>query len=676
MDASLMNKANILVVDDRPEGILAVQAVLDSESYNIVSAASGNEALKHLLNLEFAVILLDVQMPIMNGFETASLIRTREKTKDVPIIFMSAINQDEQYVYQGYEVGAVDYLLKPFDPYILRSKVSIFVDLYRKSKLIKIQAEKLWETEARAHAQEIDRLEFSSLKRYQNLADSIPQIVFRLESDGSFNFFNKVWFEYTGTTVNHSLGLGWMRVIHSDDLICITDILSKDINESQSGECECRIINHEGEIRWHLIRIHNEFDSQGMTGYLIGSATDIEDQKQIEEMQRFLSKAGEALVSSLDNSIYLKKVAALSVPYLADWVSFDVLNDHNEFENVVLSIKEEDKLNATQAWYRNLKHSPDNKEAQIFAAHELNDSSIMVIPLVFNEKVIGIATFASSSRDKWKVKSNRDLAQELTRRMTLTLENSRLYKLSQRAIEIRNDFLSIASHELNTPITSLKLQLQMVRKSLGSSKENQFPIDKFSKGIETSVKQVDRLINLIQILLDVTKIQSGKFTFNFFKFNVQEIVNEVCERHKEVILNSQCSVTVQNDLDLEVVWDKVRIEQVLTNLLTNAVKYSPGEIEISIKKENEMIALIVKDHGKGIPEAKLNMIFERFERATTNNNVSGLGLGLFIVKQIVDGHHGNIDVSSEEGEGTTFKVLLPVDAISANETTFHENRFH
>ena len=671
-----MNKANILVVDDRPEGILAVQAVLDSQKYNIVTAASGNEALKHLLNHEFAVILLDVQMPIMNGFETASLIRTREKTKDVPIIFMSAINQDEQYVYQGYEVGAVDYLLKPFDPYILRSKVSIFVDLYHKNKLIKIQADKLRETEARAHAQEIDRIEFSSLKRYENLADSIPQIVFRLESDGSYNFFNKVWFEYTGSSVNHCLGLGWMSLIHSDDLICLTEILSKESDESQSGECECRIIDKNGDIRWHLIRIHYEYDSQGTTGYLIGTATDIEDRKQIEEMQRFLSEAGEALVSSLDNTVYLRKVAALSVPYLADWVSFDILDDQKDFENVVLFHRDFDKLNETHNWYKNIKHDPDVKEPQVYSASELDNASVLVIPLVFNERVIGVATFASQTKDQWQKENNKVLARELTRRMTLSLENSRLYKLSLKAIEIRNDFLSIASHELNTPITSLKLQLQMVRKSLATSKDDQFPVDKFSKGIETSVKQVDRLINLIQILLDVTRIQSGKFTFNFFKFNVQEIVNEVCERHKEVITNSKCNLNVQNDLNFDVVWDKVRIEQVLTNLLTNAVKYSPGEIEITIRKEKEMIALIVRDHGKGIPEEKLNMIFERFERATTNSNVSGLGLGLFIVKQIVDGHHGHIYVSSEEGEGTTFKVLLPVDALAATESTFQESRFH
>jgi PAS domain S-box-containing protein len=676
MDAEIMNKANILVVDDRPEGILAVQAVLDSQKYNIVTAASGNEALKHLLNHEFAVILLDVQMPIMNGFETASLIRTREKTKDVPIIFMSAINQDEQYVYQGYEVGAVDYLLKPFDPYILRSKVSIFVDLYHKNKLIKIQADKLRETEARAHAQEIDRIEFSSLKRYENLADSIPQIVFRLESDGSYNFFNKVWFEYTGSSVNHCLGLGWMSLIHSDDLICLTEILSKESDESQSGECECRIIDKNGDIRWHLIRIHYEYDSQGTTGYLIGTATDIEDRKQIEEMQRFLSEAGEALVSSLDNTVYLRKVAALSVPYLADWVSFDILDDQKDFENVVLFHRDFDKLNETHNWYKNIKHDPDVKEPQVYSASELDNASVLVIPLVFNERVIGVATFASQTKDQWQKENNKVLARELTRRMTLSLENSRLYKLSLKAIEIRNDFLSIASHELNTPITSLKLQLQMVRKSLATSKDDQFPVDKFSKGIETSVKQVDRLINLIQILLDVTRIQSGKFTFNFFKFNVQEIVNEVCERHKEVITNSKCNLNVQNDLNFDVVWDKVRIEQVLTNLLTNAVKYSPGEIEITIRKEKEMIALIVRDHGKGIPEEKLNMIFERFERATTNSNVSGLGLGLFIVKQIVDGHHGHIYVSSEEGEGTTFKVLLPVDALAATESTFQESRFH
>lgn len=654
-----MNKVNILVVDDRPEGILAVQAVLSSPSYNIVTAASGNEALRHLLTMDFAVILMDVQMPIMNGFETASVIKTREKSKDIPIIFMSAINQDEQYVYQGYGVGAIDYLLKPFDPYILRSKVAIFVDIYRKNHLIKEQAQKLRENEARAYAQKVDQLEIENLRRYQYLADSIPQIVFRLSTGGQYKYFNKIWFEYTGLDINFSSEDSWKSVIHPSDVGNLNKLLTST-DRKDSSECECRILNRNGHFRWHLIRIQPEDDSW------LGTATDIEDRKKAEETQKFLSDAGELLIETLDYCLILRSIAKLSVPYLADWISFEIVDPEGVMEHVVIYHRDFKKLTEVDKFYRTEFRDGENSllrqvissgKRQIKNSQTPDSHNSLIFPLCLHGRVIGIMTLASSGR-KFD-DSAISLSEELSKRVAFALENARLYKLSQEAIEVRNDFLSIASHELNTPITSLKLQLQMVRKSLSSNLEGKFPVERFSKGVEASCKQVDRLINLIQILLDVTRIQSGKFTFSFEKFNVQDVVKEVLDRHKEIIDASDCKVKVSNDLKVDVFWDKTRIEQVITNLLTNAIKYAPGDIEITVAEKGDLIALQVQDHGRGIPESKLKTIFDRFERATSNESVSGLGLGLFIVKQIIDGHQGKIEVKSTPEEGTNFCVLLP-----------------
>lgn len=654
-----MNKVNILVVDDRPEGILAVQAVLSSPSYNIVTAASGNEALRHLLTLDFAVILMDVQMPIMNGFETASVIKTREKSKDIPIIFMSAINQDEQYVYQGYGVGAIDYLLKPFDPYILRSKVAIFVDIYRKNHLIKEQAQKLRESEARVYAQKMDELEIENLRRYQSLADSIPQIVFRVTSEGHYKYFNKVWFEYTGLDINYSSEDSWKKLIHPSDIANLNNLLSSADN-TDGSECECRILNKHGQFRWHLIRVQPEGETW------LGTATDIEDRKKAEETQRFLSDAGELLIETLDYTLILKSIAKFVVPGLADWTSFEVLDADGNMENVILHHRDAKKLTEIDKFYRSEYRDGENSRLMqacssgkkiILNEQTVDNHNTLIFPLCIHNRVIGVMTLSALGR-KFD-NSVISLADELSRRVAFALENARLYKLSQEAIEVRNDFLSIASHELNTPITSLKLQLQMVKKSLSLAAEGKFPLDRFSKGVEASCKQVDRLINLIQILLDVTRIQSGKFTFSFEKFNVQDVVKEVLDRHKEIIDASDCNVKVSNDVSLEVLWDKTRIEQVITNLLTNAIKYAPGDIEITVADKGENIAILVRDHGRGIPEAKLKTIFDRFERATSNESVSGLGLGLFIVKQIIDGHQGKIDVKSAHDKGTTFSVFIP-----------------
>lgn len=136
----LVQKAKILLVDDRPENLLALEAILSALDQTLVRASSGEEALKALLTDDFAVILLDVQMPGMDGFETAAHIKRRERTRDIPIIFLTAINHGPHHTFRGYAAGAVDYISKPFDPWVLRAKVSVFVDLYQKNTQLKEQA--------------------------------------------------------------------------------------------------------------------------------------------------------------------------------------------------------------------------------------------------------------------------------------------------------------------------------------------------------------------------------------------------------------------------------------------------------------------------------------------------------------------------------------------------------
>ena len=143
MTAAGAARANILLVDDRPENLLALEAILSSLDQTLVRATSGEEALKALLSDDFAVILLDVQMPGMDGFETASHIKRRERTRDIPIIFLTAINREPQHAFRGYSAGAVDYLAKPFDPWVLRAKVAVFVELYLKNRQLSEQAELL-----------------------------------------------------------------------------------------------------------------------------------------------------------------------------------------------------------------------------------------------------------------------------------------------------------------------------------------------------------------------------------------------------------------------------------------------------------------------------------------------------------------------------------------------------
>lgn len=144
-----IQQANILLVDDRRENLLALEAILEPLGENLHRATSGTEALRHVLRHDYAVILMDAHMPGMNGFDTAAMIRTRERTRNIPIIFVTAYSKDRRYVFQGYSVGAVDFITKPFDPDILRSKVKVFVELYKKNEQIKLQEKLLHESELR-----------------------------------------------------------------------------------------------------------------------------------------------------------------------------------------------------------------------------------------------------------------------------------------------------------------------------------------------------------------------------------------------------------------------------------------------------------------------------------------------------------------------------------------------
>src|SRR5438132_1558922 len=182
-------RARVLMVYDHRPKLLALEAILSPLGEGLVGVTSGEDALRQLLDGEFALILMDVQMPGMDGIETAAVIKQRERNRSTPIIFLTAIAKDPSFIFKGYSQGALDYLLKPFDPEILRTKVSVFVDLWRRGELIKRQA-------AMLRAQELRELERRSEVRFHALTDSMPQCVWAARRDGEIYYCNRVWREY------------------------------------------------------------------------------------------------------------------------------------------------------------------------------------------------------------------------------------------------------------------------------------------------------------------------------------------------------------------------------------------------------------------------------------------------------------------------------------------------
>lgn len=287
-------KINILLVDDRPDGLMAMEVVLNSPRYNLVKADSGVEALEQIRKYDFAAILLDVQMPGMDGFQTAEQIRKNDRHRDTPIIFVTAINKDEAYVHRGYLTGAVDYILKPFDPLILRSKVAVFAELYLSQQRLKEQSEQLKVSERRERYLKLTELELQNLKRYRSLVDAIPHIVWKTHGDGSVDYFNAFWTNYTGLSQDDSRGDGWHKAFEEDDLHTFLKAWLTAITRNEPFEIECRIRSRDGDNRWHWLRSVPETDVFGQAMGWVVTAMDIQDRRAMEQTLRKAKDAADA----------------------------------------------------------------------------------------------------------------------------------------------------------------------------------------------------------------------------------------------------------------------------------------------------------------------------------------------------------------------------------------------
>ena len=270
-------QASILLVDDHPANLVALEATLAPLGQRLVSASSGREALKALLVDEFAVILLDVQMPDLDGFETAALIRAHPRTAQIPIIFVTAIHRDQPHVARGYEYRCVDYLAKPFDPGILRSKVSVLVDIFLREKRIEAQATALRQRER-------EELRRSGERRMQRLIDSVPVSIWALRADGTFYDCNRAWTEYAGLTKVTDVRVDPAALVHPEDLPQLRQAWASAFARGEPLDAQCRLRRAtDGTFRWHVGRAVPERDDGGAVIGWIVTAADIESQKRAED---------------------------------------------------------------------------------------------------------------------------------------------------------------------------------------------------------------------------------------------------------------------------------------------------------------------------------------------------------------------------------------------------------
>jgi len=402
----------------------------------------------------------------------------------------------------------------------------------------------------------------------------------------------------------------------------------------------------------------------------------------------FLAEASAVLASSLDYRTTLASVAQLLVPRIADGSAVDMLDARGQLSRVATSHSDPSRARAAQEVadrYPPKLGAPHGAgrvvatgEAQMLTdvteevlratardeehlrlLRSLRLVSLMCIPLSTRGKTLGAITLASSESGRHFGPEDLAFAQELAGRASVAIENSRLYREAREAVRARDEFLSIASHELKTPLTTLQLQIQGLARKLKSSVERP-ALQGLAPRVATSERQIERLTALINNLLDISRITAGRLDLDLEPVDLAAVAKEAAARFGEELARAGCVLELRAEGECVGRWDRLRLEQVVTNLLSNAAKYGAGRpIEIEVNGGEATARFSIRDHGIGIPAEHQARIFERFERAVSDRHYGGLGLGLWIVRQIVEAFGGTIQVESRAGAGSTFTVLLP-----------------
>jgi PAS domain S-box-containing protein len=544
----------ILIVDDRPENLLALEAILEPLGQLLVRAHSGDEALRLLLTHDFAMILLDVQMPGINGFETARLIKSRERTKYIPIIFLTAISKDEEYVFEGYSVGAVDYMAKPFQPDILRSKVSVFVDLFQKQRQLQSQQQLLAEGQRRElelkHMREI----YESEARFSEIVGSAMDAILVFDADGRLSLFNAAAERMFCAQASKALGAN------------VKDFLPEPSREETLDRI-CR-----GTI----------------------TTTDPTCATEQPELEHILAFTG-------------RRVTGEEFPIEATASCMDVRGKRT-YTLIVRDISERKRAEAA------LREQARSLETAMQELKQLND--------------------------------------ELGERQAEL----------ERAMAARSRFYASMSHELRTPINAvLGYSTLLLENIYGPLNEKQ------AEGITRTHKAAKHLLELVNDVLDLSKIEAGKIDLRLQPVHFPTLIDDLFVTVRPLADQHESPLALEHSGEaMKVISDPRRLRQILLNLLSNAIKFGRGKpIQVrSMPRPDGGIVIEVIDQGEGIAATDHEKIFDEFVQLGKTQLTEGTGLGLPISRRLAEMLHGTLDVESEVGKGSTFRLSLPATAES------------
>ncbi|WP_158502033.1 AAA family ATPase [Vitiosangium sp. GDMCC 1.1324] len=528
-----------------------------------------------------------------------------------------------------------------------------------------------------------------SQRQLQSIIDNTPALVSIKDSQGRFLLVNRRFERLFGVTAEQLIGKSDEEVFPKE---LADEFRAHDLEVLEAGrplEWE-EVMPHEDGPHTYL-SIKFPLENAAEASYaLCGVSTDITERKRMEVAERFLAEASRELGTSLDYETTFQRIAELAVPELADLCIVFALHESGQHHPVAVAdvlparagrvreFLQSHPLDAststgphrvictgqpeTSPGMPGLLGQPLPEAARWNALRDLEGKPSICVPLWARGRCLGVLSLLSTQSRRGYGPAELALTEELGRRAAFAIDNALLYRKAQESIRVRDEFLSIASHELKTPLTSMKLRARQMELALARQPLGPQLGGKVSNMLETFSDQIQRLTQLIEQLLDVSRINTGRLELYPEEVDLAALARAVADRLAEQFERAGCILTLELESPVIGEWDRLRLEQVVMNLLTNALKYGARRpIRMKVWSEGEKALLRVDDRGMGIPKEDQTRIFERFERAASHN-YGGLGLGLFISRQIVQAHTGRIWVESEPGKGTAFFVELPRSA--------------
>lgn len=417
---------------------------------------------------------------------------------------------------------------------------------------------------------------------------------------------------------------------------------------------------------------------------------DVTERKRAEQVQRFLVEASAVLAASLDYEQTLARFAELVTPLLADWCVVDLLAEDGAIRR--LAVAHADAEQRARGWAIARRYPidlaapfgppnvlrcgqpelvPEVSEALLRAVARddehyqllarVGPRSYIVAPLAARGRLLGALTLVMAESGRCYGSADLDLVEDLARRVALAVDNALLYRQTQQALEAREEFLALASHELKTPITSIQVHADLLLRRAtreGTTSERDL------RAFRALGQQSRRLTRLIQAVLDVSRLQAGRLTLDPRPVALDALAARIVDELAPVAAEHRLVFERAGAGSYLIHGDELRLEQALQNLLQNAVKYSPPQttVRVSLARDEGGVRLAVADEGIGIPEAARPRLFSRFFRAgNADPMIGGLGVGLYVVHEIVALHGGRVEVESAEGQGSTFTIHLPFE---------------